>query len=69
MVMFMTNMTNQQPLEYAKMRWIEALRNGTDYDAVYWQGFIDGLKAKMEKTEYRHVMEEITRAKMEEYAK
>ena len=58
-------MTTQEQLEYAQFRWIEALRNGTDYDAVYWQGFIEGLKAKTEKTEYRHVMEEITRAKME----
>lgn len=58
-------MTLQDELNRAESRWLEAERNGTHYDAVYWRGMMDGLKAKQAKTEYRHVMEEITRAKME----
>ena len=58
-------MTLQDELNRAESRWLEAERNGTHYDAVYWKGYMDGLKVQIEKTEYRHVMEEITRAKME----
>lgn len=58
-------MTLHQQLAYAEYRWLEAERNGTHYDAVYWRGVMDGLKVQIKKTEYRHVMEEITRAKME----
>lgn len=58
-------MTLQDELNRAESRWLEAERNGTHYDAVYWRGVMDGIKIQIEKTEYRHVMEEITRAKME----
>ena len=36
--------TPEEKLEYAQLRWVEALRNGTDYDAVYWRGVVDGLR-------------------------
>ena len=39
----------KEKLTYAQFRWIEALRNGTDYDAVYWQGVVDGLEMRLRK--------------------
>ena len=40
-------MTTQEQLAYAESRWIEAERNGAAYDAVYWIGYMDGLKLAM----------------------
>ncbi len=42
-------MTLDKHLEYAEFRWLEALRNGTEFDAIYWQGVMDGLKLRIEK--------------------
>ena len=36
--------TPEEKLEYAQFRWVEALRNGADYDAMYWRGVVDGLQ-------------------------
>ena len=44
-------MSLEEQLEYAEFRWMEALRNGTDYDAMYWRGVIDGLKLQIERKE------------------
>lgn len=41
--------TLEEQLAYAQMRWSEGMRNGTQYDALYWEGFVDGLKAKIGK--------------------
>ena len=61
-------MNLQEQLKHAEEMWKAALDKNELYDVMYWRGMVDGLKAKQEKTEYRHVMEEITRAKMEEDA-
>ncbi len=37
-------MTLQDELNRAESRWLEAERNGTHYDAVYWRGVMDGIK-------------------------
>ena len=37
--------------DYARMRWLEGLRNGTIGDAVYWKGYIDGMGSANEETE------------------
>lgn len=42
-------MSLDKQLEYAEFRWLEALRNGLEFDAVYWQGVIDGLKLRIER--------------------
>ena len=41
----------EEQLQYAEYRWLDALRNETDYDAMYWLGVIHGLKTQMAKRE------------------
>lgn len=38
-------MTIEERIEYAERRRDESLENGTVFDVVYWNGYIDGLKA------------------------
>ena len=38
-------MTIDERIKYAEARRDEALSNGTINDVVYWNGYIDGLKA------------------------
>ena len=58
-------MTLRDELKQAESRWLEAERNGTHYDAVYWRGRMDGLKVKLGKLKYRHVTEDLV-TKMKE---
>lgn len=62
-------MTLQDELNRAESRWLEAERNGTHYDAVYWRGVMDGIKIQIEKTEPRHVLEELAKIKLEVWGK
>lgn len=43
--------TTEEKLEYAQYRWVEALRVGTEYDAMYWRGVVDGLRVRLAKEE------------------
>ena len=40
-------MTIEELIKYAEMRRDDALVNGTTNDIVYWNGYIDGIKAVM----------------------
>lgn len=38
-------MSIEERIKYAEARRDEAISNGTINDVVYWNGYIDGLKA------------------------
>jgi len=38
-------MTIEERIKYAEARRDEAISNGTVNDIVYWNGYVDGLKA------------------------
>lgn len=40
-------MSIEERIEYAERRRDESLANGTLNDVIYWNGYIDGLKAVM----------------------
>ncbi len=61
-------MSDLENLNHAEMKLDEAIRSGNAHEREFWRGYVHGLRVKIAKTEYRHVMEEITRAKMEEDA-
>lgn len=41
--------TLEEQLAYAQGKWLAEIKNGTQYDALYWEGFVDGLKSKIRK--------------------
>lgn len=38
-------MSIEERIKYAERRRDDSIVNGTTHDAVYWNGYIDGLKA------------------------
>ena len=38
-------MSIEERIEYAERRRDDSISNGTVYDVVYWNGYLDGLKA------------------------
>ena len=58
--------TPEEKLEYAQYRWVEALRVGTEYDAMYWRGVVDGLRASIIRNASMELAKKMNESKQKE---
>ena len=58
--------TPEEKLEYAQYRWVEALRVGTEYDAMYWRGVVDGLRVMIIRNASMELAKKMNESKQKE---